>query len=94
MSMMAGIATRVRDDRSATEKASSVAGKVSNLLSRVNDLKERLGCGSGLLANAVEKMKGYDAPPAPMPLLHDSLDEASATVDRINEVLDTIGQRL
>lgn len=94
MSMMAGSATRVRDDRSATEKASSVAGKVSNLLSRVRDLNERLGCGSDLRANAVDKMKGYDTAPAPMPLLHDSLDEASATVDRINEVLDTIGQRL
>lgn len=92
--MMAGSAVRVRDDRSATEKASGVAGKVSNLLSRVNDLKERLGCGSDLRANAVDTMRGRDTVPAPMPLLHDSLDEASATVDRVNEVLDIIGQRL
>lgn len=94
MSMMAGSATRVRDDRPATDKANGLVSKVGNLFARVRDLHERLGYGSDLRANAVEKMKGYDAPPAPMPLLHDSLDEASVTVDRINELLDTIGQRL
>lgn len=94
MGMMPQASMRVRDDRAATEKASNLASKASSLLARACDLNRRLGSGADIKANAVDKLTGYDAPPAPMPLLHDSLDEASATLERINEMLDIIGQRL
>lgn len=80
--------TAVRDDRTATDKADTLANKVNNLQQRVRDMNARLG-RSNDIREAVNATG--TAPPRPQRLLHDALDEASATVDAINEALDKMG---
>ena len=94
MSVAVGGEMRTRDDRSATEKADGLANQVNGLMARVSELNARLVRGSDPKGTVCGGQFGGPPVPAPMRMLHDSLDEAADAVVRINNALDTLGQRL
>ena len=76
-----------------------VNNSVGNLVARVGDIQARLASRSELKNDETAKAYvgsdfGGPRPPEPTRQLHDSLDQASASVAAINDRLDQIERRL